>query len=79
MCARLSYLTGPWSNDTWQHTQNGSGKGEELDKFSGLLFFLDCSYVLISKLLGLDDCTIKWFISEKQQKPGAHTSSPLGK
>lgn len=79
MCARLPYFTGPWSNDIRQHIQNGSGKGEELDECSGLLFFLDCSYVLISKLLGLDDCTIKWFISEKHQKPGAHTFSPLGK
>lgn len=61
------------------NTQNGSGKGEELYQGSGLLFFLNISYVSIPKLLGLDNCIIKQFISEKQQVPHTHTFSTLEK
>lgn len=61
------------------NTQNGSGKGEELRQCSGLLFFLNFSYIFIPKLLGLDNFIIKRFISEKQQVPGTHTFSTLEK
>lgn len=71
----------PTSQDCGQrhsnNTQNGFRKGEELYKCSGLLFFLNLSYTLIPKLLGLDDFTIKLFISETQQMPDANTFSPL--
>lgn len=44
-----------------------------------IVTFFNVSYILIPKFLGLDDSTIKLFISETQQMPDANTFSPLRK
>lgn len=44
-----------------------------------IVILFSISYILIPKFLGLDDSTVRLFISETHQMPDANTFSPLRK